>query len=152
MPPTRINGLFASSHKGNILGLFDQLAGDILNKVTGGEGTGNLAHTVLDLIGNHEGGLSGLVEKLKAGGLGEQVASWIGAGGNLPVSAEQIQAALGSGVVADLAAKAGIDPAAISGQVASLLPGLIDKLTPDGQVGEHSAVQDGLSALAKLFG
>ena len=134
------------------MGLFDQLAGDILNKVTGGEGTGNLAHTVLDLIGNHEGGLSGLVEKLKAGGLGEQVASWIGAGGNLPVSAEQIQAALGSGVVADLAAKAGIDPAAISGQVASLLPGLIDKLTPDGQVGEHSAVQDGLSSLAKLFG
>lgn len=134
------------------MGLFDQLAGDILNKVTGGEGTGNLAHTVLDLIGNHEGGLSGLVDKLKEGGLGEQVASWVGTGGNLPVSAEQIQSALGSGVLADLAAKAGIDPAAMSGHVAELLPGLIDKLTPDGQVGEHSAVQDGLSALAKLFG
>lgn len=134
------------------MGLFDQLAGEVLGKVTGNAGAGGLTQTVLDLIGNHEGGLSGLVDKLKEGGLGEQVASWIGTGGNLPVSAEQIQAALGSGVLADLAAKAGIDPAAMSGHVAELLPGLIDKLTPNGEIGEHSLVQEGLSALGKLFG
>jgi len=134
------------------MGLFDQLAGGILNQATGGAGGGNLAQLVLSLIGNHEGGLSGLVEKLKSGGLAEQVASWVGTGANLPVSAEQIQSALGSGVLGDLAQKAGIAPATISSQVASLLPSIIDKLTPNGEVGEHSQLQEGLSALGKMFG
>ncbi|MGN6209574.1 YidB family protein [Asticcacaulis sp.] len=79
-------------------------------------------------LGN--GGLEGLVAKFEKGGMGEVVQSWIGAGSNLPISAEQIQAVLGSEQVAGLAKSMGID----SSQLAHALPGLIDHLTPGGQI------------------
>lgn len=134
------------------MGLFDQLKSEVMGKLTGEEGAAKLPHALLDLIGNQEGGLPGLLDKLKEGGLGEQVASWVGDGPKLPVTAEQIQAALGSDVLGQLAQKTGLDPAAISGQVAEVLPGIVDKLTPHGEVGEHSLLQEGLSAVRKLFG
>lgn len=132
------------------MGLFDQLKSEVMGKLTGDEGAAKLPHALLDLVG--QDGLSALLDKLKDGGLEEQVDSWISNGPKLPVSAEQIQSALGSDVMDDLARKTGIDPGAISGQVAELLPGIVDKLTPHGEVGEHSLLQDGLAAVRKLFG
>lgn len=41
------------------------------------------------------GSLNGLVAKLHQGGLGRQVASWLGNGPNRPVTAEQLRVALG---------------------------------------------------------
>jgi uncharacterized protein YidB (DUF937 family) len=52
----------------------------------------------------------------------------------LPISADQIQHVLGSEQVKELAAKAGISPDAASSHLAQLLPMLIDKLTPNGQL------------------
>lgn len=136
------------------MGLFDQIAGEVLSKVSGsGEGEqGGLLQAAMGLINNQEGGLAGLVAKFQQGGLGEQVASWIGTGANLPVSGEQIQAVLGGDVVGQLAEKAGISSDALSGGLAGVLPGLVDKLTPNGEVGDSSLVQTGLGALGKLFG
>ncbi|HTM79752.1 YidB family protein [Asticcacaulis sp.] len=79
-------------------------------------------------LGN--GGLNGLVAKFEKGGMGEIVQSWVGTGGNLPISADQIQSVLGSEQVASLTKAMGID----SSQLASALPGLIDHLTPGGQL------------------
>lgn len=80
------------------------------------------------------GGLQGLVEKFTASGMGAQVKSWIGNGENLPISAEQLRSALGNEHVAALAQKFGIDPAQAADKLATLLPTLVDKLTPDGQL------------------
>jgi uncharacterized protein YidB (DUF937 family) len=77
-----------------------------------------------------DGGLEGLVAKFQQGGMGEVVQSWVGTGGNLPISADQIQAVLGSEQVAGLTKAMGID----SSQLAHALPGLIDHLTPGGQL------------------
>ena len=79
-------------------------------------------------LGN--GGLNGLVAKFEKGGMGEIVQSWVSTGGNLPISADQIQSVLGSEQVASLTKAMGID----SSQLASALPGLIDHLTPGGQL------------------
>ena len=132
------------------MGLFDQLKSEVMGKVSGEAGAGALPHALLDLVG--QDGLSGLLDKLKNAGLEEQVASWVGSGPKLPVSAEQIQSALGSDTLGELARKTGIDTSAISGQVAAVLPGLVDKLTPGGDVGEHGLLQEGISSLRKLFG
>ena len=79
--------------------------------------------------------------------------SWIGRGENLPISADQIASAFGSGPLADIASQLGIDPAQASGQLAQMLPGLIDKLTPNGAAPSGNALQDGLSGvLGGLFG
>ena len=78
------------------MGLFDTIVGAIQGQAGGTSGAqGNLLESVMSMINSPEtGGLSGLVQKISAGGLGEQVASWVSTGTSLPVSAEQIQAAL----------------------------------------------------------
>ncbi len=117
------------------MGLFDSVADAVMGKLGGNQG--NMAQVAMEMF-NQNGGLGGIVEKFKAGGLGEQAASWVSKGENLPVSAEQISSVLGSGVIADMAAKIGITPESLSSQIAQYLPGVIDKLTPNGEVGTDS--------------
>jgi uncharacterized protein YidB (DUF937 family) len=113
-----------------------------------------LLESVIGMISDPQsGGLSGLVEKLSAGGLADQVSSWVGKGENLPISAEQLQAVLGSSFVQGLAEKFGINTADVAGSLTSLLPQVIDKLTPDGQVpGDNNLLEAGLAGLTSLFG
>lgn len=112
-----------------------------------------LLESVIGMITDPQsGGLSGLIDKISQGGLGEQVASWVSTGKNLPVSAEQIQAALGSPFIQDLAAKFGINTSDVAGSLASILPQVVDKLTPDGQVPQDSSLLDmGLRGLTNLL-
>jgi len=58
---------------------------------------------------------------------------------NLPVSAGQLQNVLHSGVLEQVAAKAGIDPSQLTLMMSSLLPNVVDKLTPNGQVPDSGA-------------
>ena len=117
-------------------------------------GDGNLLGMLSGLISNQQaGGLRGLIEKISANGLGEQAASWVSTRENLPVSGEQIQAALGSAFVQDIATKMGVDTDQIAGSLAVLLPQLIDSLTPDGQISDNSNVlQTALLGLGGLLG
>ncbi|MEQ1559464.1 MAG: YidB family protein [Methyloglobulus sp.] len=112
-----------------------------------------MLESIIGMISDPQsGGLSGLVEKMAAGGLGEQVASWVGTGNNLPISAEQLQAVLGSSFVQGLAEKFGINTADVAGSLSSLLPQVIDKLTPEGQVpGDNKLLEAGLAGLTSLF-
>ena len=93
------------------------------------------------------GGLRGLVEKFNEAGLGEVVGSWIGKGENLPVSADQLKEVLGSDMLGKLAGQLGVDPDQASGQLAELLPGLVDKLTPQGV-----APENGIGDAGELLG
>lgn len=80
------------------------------------------------------GGLDSLIGAFQRNGLGDVVQSWIGTGENLPISAEQLQQALGGDRLQDLARGAGLSGADASSGLAELLPQLIDRLTPQGQV------------------
>ena len=140
------------------MGLLDQLAGHVLGSLGGGQGQGGsdlqhmLLQAVLGLIQNGQGGLGGLVAQLNQAGLGEQVASWVGTGQNLPVSADQISQALG-GRLGDMAAQLGLPPDQVAGHVAEMLPQVVDHLTPDGQMPQGGdLLSAGLSALGGLFG
>ena len=118
------------------MGFLDSIAGAILGKI-GGE-QADMAQAAIEMF-NQNGGIDGLLDKFKAGGLAEQVASWVGKGENLPISAEQISSVLGNGAIADLAAKFGISPETLSAQIAQHLPTMIDKLTPNGEVEGNSS-------------
>jgi uncharacterized protein YidB (DUF937 family) len=74
-----------------------------------------------------------LVEAFHREGLGEIASSWVGAGQNLPVSPNQIETALGRENVQQLADKAGMSLDSVGPALATLLPFLIDKVTPNGQ-------------------
>ncbi|MDO8961497.1 MAG: YidB family protein [Methylophilus sp.] len=117
------------------MGLFDSLAGGMLDKVLGEKGA--MAQVAMDMLKQH-GGLNGVLEKFKEGGLAEQAASWVGKGENLPITAEQIAGVLGNGALAEMAAKFGIDANSLSAQIAEHLPAIVDKLTPNGEVPAES--------------
>ncbi|MFI5181313.1 MAG: YidB family protein [Thermoanaerobaculia bacterium] len=132
------------------MGLLD----DVLKEVGGAAGTGDahksLATELLGMVsgGGMSGGLTGLVNMFNQKGLGDVVSSWVSTGKNLPISADQIQAVLGSSQIQALAAKAGIDPAKTSAAIAQILPQLVDKATPDGQI-PAGAITDALSGFLK---
>lgn len=116
------------------MNLFDDVVGKLGGGApAGGSGQGLVA-SVLEMLSNRQGGISGLAEAFQQKGLGHIVSSWIGTGGNLPVSAEQIHQVLGNEQIQAVAQKMGISPEAAGSQVAELLPGIVDKLTPGGQV------------------
>ncbi len=130
------------------MGLFDSIAGAVMGELSGGDND-QLVKVAMNLLNEH-GGLQGVLDKLKEGGLGEQVASWVGTGANLPISAEQITQALGSGPLAEMASKFGISPETLGTQLAQNLPNLVDKLTPNNQVPtETSAILGQLMGMLK---
>ena len=102
---------------------------------------------------NDAGGLPALLQKLKDSGLGDQVSSWISSGENQTVSGNQIADALGAGNIEQIAQQAGLAPEHASAGLAQLLPQIIDKLTPDGQVPDDGLLAQGLNLLkGKLLG
>ncbi|TCL67205.1 YidB family protein [Rhizobium sp. BK251] len=84
------------------------------------------------------GGLGGLLETLTKSGLGEQVDSWVQPGANRSVSPGDLGGALGSQTIGDLARKAGMSEQELLAQLSTILPGVVDKLTPDGRVPDQS--------------
>lgn len=140
------------------MGIFDEVKNAGLSGLMGGGGAQqpamNLATGVLEMLGGPQGGgLQGLVQMFSQKGLGHLVSSWISTGPNLPVSGDQIHSALGSDNVRALAQKAGIAPDKASSMLSEMLPMLVDKLTPNGQIPESGGLlEQGMSILkGKLF-
>jgi uncharacterized protein YidB (DUF937 family) len=92
-------------------------------------------------------GLGGLIQAFQGKGLGDMIGSWISTGPNPPVTASQITDVLGRDTVSQFAAKAGVPHGEAGGLLASLLPAVIDQLTPQGQVPESNAFESALGGL-----
>lgn len=102
------------------MGLFDELKGAVFQAA---EGTAQSAlASALENVA--PGGVGGLLAKLQGGGLGEQVSSWLAAGHNLPVNADQIRAALGDEHLRQMASSMGLDVDQISDALATHLPNI----------------------------
>jgi uncharacterized protein YidB (DUF937 family) len=111
------------------MGLLDSLLGGTLGKV---EAAAMPALLSAVLAKTNLGDLGGLVSQLQQGGLGTQVQSWLGNGNNLPVSPDQLRAALGSDQVRQIAQHFGVSPDAALQLLSEHLPGVIDKASPNG--------------------
>ena len=115
------------------MGLLDEIT-QLAGSGASGEHA-NVAGAVMEMLQSGQGGgLSGLVETFQSKGLGDIVSSWVGTGQNMPVSAQQLQSVLGNEYVQQIAAKAGISPDNAGSALAGLLPLIVDKLTPNGQL------------------
>lgn len=120
--------------------------GGVLGSLLGGGGQGGgqaaLLNIVLGMLANNSGGNAGggagglgdLLSKFQQGGLGDVASSWVGKGENLPISAEQLQSVLGSDMVASIAAQLGMSQGDTASQLSQLLPEVVDRVTPNGQV------------------
>jgi uncharacterized protein YidB (DUF937 family) len=125
------------------MGLLD----DIENQLGGSQGgQQNLLAVISGLISNN-GGLSGIINRFTQSGLEQHVQSWVGNGPNMAVTGDHIRQVFGSEQVQQVAQKLGLDHSQASSMIATVLPSLIDKLTPKGQVVSDAEANDGLSAL-----
>jgi uncharacterized protein YidB (DUF937 family) len=96
----------------------------------GGDMMSNLVMGVLQ--NGFQGGAGGLLNQLTQAGLGQQVQSWLSNGQNLPVSPEQLSGAFGNEQLAQMAQQFGVSPDMLSNAMSQYLPGIIDKLSPNG--------------------
>jgi uncharacterized protein YidB (DUF937 family) len=127
------------------MGLLDSVLGQVLGggalqqqrqgEQMGGVDLGSLAGALGGLLANNgsQGGLGGLIDKFGQAGMGDTIGSWIGSGQNEPISGEQVQDALGRDTISDLASRLGVNASMLLPLLATLLPMLIDRLTPQGQ-------------------
>lgn len=102
-----------------------------------------------------QGGVDGLLAKLREAGLGDQVDSWISTGPNQPIDPQQLRSAIGDDGAQRLAGATGLDLSALLPMLAAFLPQIIDMLTPDGTVpagGLNGATVAGLPDLGGLLG
>ena len=107
------------------MGMFDGLLGGIV-------GAG-MVTAVNGIIEKH-GGLQGVVNEFERNGLGPTVKSWIGTGPNQPISADQVQQALGPDLLQQLSAKSGLSVQELTQKLSQVLPQAVDRLTPDGKI------------------
>ncbi len=140
------------------MGLLDSILGSVMNSGAnagglGGTGTNNplldMAMQMLNQQGG-AGGLGGLIDQFKQGGLGHLADSWVGTGENLPISADQISQVLGSGKIDEIAGQLGLSPDMVSGRLSTLLPELINHVTPDGRLPQsNDLIANALSMFLK---
>ncbi|TCT07604.1 YidB family protein [Aquabacter spiritensis] len=122
------------------MALFDHL-GAALGK--GGAFSGFLASALSSqvparlsaaLAASPYGDLDGLLERFREAGFGAEVESWLGAGANLPLTAEQIMEVIDPMTLGDLAGALGVPPTMLPGLIAQYLPLAVDKLSPNGVI------------------
>lgn len=132
------------------MGFFDSLLG----AANGALKSGLLTAVVGAVTNPQTGGLQGLVQKAVDSGMAEQAASWVSKKENLPITPEQIHAVLGSDVVHGLAAQLGVPHAEVANGLATILPEVVNHLTPHGEIpaADSPVLQQGLAALTAFKG
>lgn len=136
------------------MGLLDQIGGAVGGMVGQGGKGGVNAMLLQQLVAmlSKPGALGNLSSAFQGAGLGNVLQSWLGSGQNLPISGDQVRQVLGSGTVADLAKGAGIGESDASNALAGLLPQVIDKLSPGGNLPAQGDLGGALASLGKMFG
>ncbi|RWG24955.1 YidB family protein [Mesorhizobium sp.] len=76
----------------------------------------------------------GLLDRLRDAGHGGVADSWVGTGQNRPINANDLGSALGPAVIREIAQRTGMNEQELLQQLSTALPGVVDKLTPNGQV------------------
>lgn len=103
---------------------------------------GKMWKQLTDSVG---GGMGEALEKLKKSSIGEQVQSWIGKGENKPVNADQVTEAIGQDRMEKIAQQAGTTPEQAAQTMADKLPGMVDKMTPDGQLPDPQSIKSNVA-------
>lgn len=159
------------------MGLLDGLIGNVLGSVLSGnqrpgQGQDPLGSVLSSLGGGNQGqsgslllqlalsmlqqngGLEGILGKFREGGLSQQADSWVSTGQNMNISADQLQQIFGSSTIGDLASRLGVSEQDAGSEMAQILPEVINRLTPEGQVPQNSndEISQALSSLANSAG
>jgi uncharacterized protein YidB (DUF937 family) len=106
-----------------ILDTIQQLAGQAGDAAQGDQA--KVAGGFIQALTAHPEGIQGVLESLKANGMGDHVGSWL-SGQAATATPEQVEQGLGSsGLIEKTAEHAGVSPAVVSSALAIILPMVI---------------------------
>ncbi len=116
--------------------LYANLVEHAMNALEGllGAQAGSGVLSALNRLIDEHGGVQGVVSHLTQRGLVEPVKSWVSRGPNQPISSDQVLKVLGSGTMLHLGVIAGMSVPDLGRELATFLPQVIDKLTPNGEL------------------
>jgi len=109
---------------------------------------------VLGMLGSKSGSQSGLedvIGSLTSGGLGDIVNSWVGKGPNKSITKGQVKKHVGKKALDQLSQQSGLSTDQVASGLSTLLPVLVNHLTPQGQVPGPSALDSALQGLSGLL-
>ena len=98
------------------------------------------------------GGLGDVIAAFTKGGHGDIASSWVGGGPNKPIDPGALSSVLGGDVLGQFAQKAGIGAGEAPSVLASILPELVNQLTPQGQVPQGNALDGMIGSLLGQLG
>jgi uncharacterized protein YidB (DUF937 family) len=116
--------------------------GALLGQVLGGDGSTPRAG----------GGLGALLEQLQRAGFGDQGRSWVGSGPNQAIPPDAIERIFGDGGLAEIARSAGLSPQDTARGLSQLMPEVVDRMTPNGEMPDDTALAANVGALARRLG
>lgn len=115
---------------------------DVLGQVLGGAAGGR----------GGAGGLGGLLEQLQRAGFTEQANSWVARGANKSIPPDAMTQIFGRDGLEQISRQAGISEDEASRGLSELLPEVVDRVTPDGDVPDSGALTNNVQDLARRFG
>jgi uncharacterized protein YidB (DUF937 family) len=121
-----------------ILDTIQALAGQAGDAAQGDQA--KVAGGFIQALTQHPEGIQGVLDSLKANGMGEHLGAW-STGAAATATPEQVQQGLGStGLIEKTAEHAGVSPQVVQTALATVLPMLIQHFAPNGQAAEQSSI------------
>ena len=93
------------------------------------------------------GGLGAMMSAFGKAGLGDVIGSWVGTGQNQAIDPGHLASVLGADTMGQFARTAGVEPSQAGSILASLLPQVVDGLTPQGSIPAGPNLDVALGAL-----
>src|SRR3954454_10654146 len=117
------------------MSILDKIINHVIPGINLQEGQAmQLTRSVLQMIHDHPGGIAGLMQDFEKSGLVEVSHSWVGTGPNIPLSVEDMQRVISEHQATEVARQSSISPEEAKARLTSVLPQLVDLLTPRGQL------------------
>lgn len=116
--------------------------GDILGQVLGGSAGGR---------GAAGGGLGSILAQLQQAGFGDQADSWVSPGANKPIPPDAMAQIFGRDGLQQISRHAGLSEEETSRGLSQLLPEVVDRVTPGGQVPDFDSLSNSVDELARQF-
>lgn len=136
------------------MSLFDSIIGSVGEKFgLSSDKSGSLLSALVGLMSNPQsGGFTGFIDRFRAAGLGDKVSSWVTSGENTPITNEEMESALGAGTLSSVAENAGVDKETATSAMAYMMPQVVDKLTPDGEIPDETSLLSKIGGYLTGFG
>ena len=127
------------------MGFLDSIEGMAEQRMQGSGPNAQVAGGLMQALDEHPGGLAGVLSSFEQNGMGQHVQNW-SSGAQQTATPDQVQQGLnGTGLIENVASKAGVSPEVAKVALATILPMVMAHFT---QGGQQAPPQSGFGGMA----